>query len=146
MSAVASGSGRPGRNPLTLAAHRGLSEQMRDTVAQLTLTSGTQGLRALRERRIRVISPDQATNRTIQQAYIADGVKTICFVPITFRNEAVGLLVLYHLTHRAWPREERELAGAFADQMAVAIATRASTKVSRASSPGCARSATWPSA
>ena len=111
-----------GPNPLTLAAHRGLSEQMRDTVAQLTLTSGTQGLRALRERRIRVISPDQATNRTIQQAYIADGIKTICFVPITFRNEAVGLLVLYHLTHRPWPREERELAGAFADQMAVAIA------------------------
>ncbi len=111
-----------GPNPLVLAAHRGLSQEMRDTVAKLTETSGTQGLRAMRERRIVVISPDQATNKTIQQAYMADGIKTICFVPITFRKEAVGLLVMYHLTHRAWPREERELAGAFADQMAVAIA------------------------
>jgi diguanylate cyclase (GGDEF)-like protein/excisionase family DNA binding protein len=112
---------QPGPHRLRLAAYRGLSQGMRDTVAKLTTTSETMGMRALRDRRIRVITSDQATNRTIRRAYDNDMIKTICFVPITFRNEAVGLLVLYHLTHRAWPREERELAGAFADQMAVAI-------------------------
>ena len=112
---------QPGPHPLRLAAFRGLSEDMRDTVARLTTTSETMGMRALRERRIRVIRSDQATDRTMRRAYADDKLKTICFVPIIFRNEAVGLLVLYHLTQRAWPREERELAGAFADQMAVAI-------------------------
>ena len=113
---------QPGTHPLALAAYRGLSERMRDTVAQLTQSSGTMGLRAIRERHIRVIGPDQASNRTIRQAYVNDGIKTICFVPVIFRDEAVGLIVLYHRSHRAWPRDERELAGAFADQVAVAIA------------------------
>ncbi len=112
---------QPGPRPLHLAAYRGLSQSMLDTVAHLTHTSGTMGLRAIRERRIRVIGVDQATNKLIRRAYVNDGIKTICFVPVIFQGEAVGLLVLYHRTHRAWPREERELAGAFADQMAVAI-------------------------
>ncbi|HEX7471878.1 MAG TPA: diguanylate cyclase [Candidatus Limnocylindrales bacterium] len=113
---------QPGTHPLVLAAHRGLSQEMRDTVAQLTQASGTMGLRAIRERRIRVIRPDQATHRPIREAYRAAGIETICFVPIIFRDEAVGLITLYHRSAHAWPREERELAGAFADQMAVAIA------------------------
>ena len=113
---------RPEEHPFELAAYRGLSEEMRDIVAGLTEASGTQGVQSVRDRRIRVIGVDQATNQVIRKAYLNDGVKTICFVPITFRDEALGILVLYHRTDRAWPREERELAGAFADQMAVAIA------------------------
>lgn len=113
---------QPGNHPLVIAAHRGLSQQMRDTVAELTQTSGTMGLRAIRERRIRVIRPDQATHQPIREAYRAEGIQTICFVPIIFREEALGLIVLYHRGPHAWPREEREFAGAFADQMAVAIA------------------------
>jgi diguanylate cyclase (GGDEF)-like protein/PAS domain S-box-containing protein len=39
-----------------------------------------------------------------------------------FRDEPLGLLVLYHHTAHDWPTEELDLAGTFADQMASAIA------------------------
>ncbi len=38
-----------------------------------------------------------------------------------FRDEALGLLVLYHGAVREWTTDETELARSFADQMAVAI-------------------------
>jgi len=57
----------------------------------------------------------------IRAIYRRAGIRTICFVPIIFRDTPLGLLVLYHSTDRAWTADETELVRAFADQIATAI-------------------------
>src|SRR5436309_7279479 len=79
-------------------------------------------MRAINQRSVRVIGPRGAATPELRRVYLADGIQTICFVPIVFRDEPLGLLVLYHQSRHAWPTEELELARAFGDQMAAAIA------------------------
>jgi diguanylate cyclase (GGDEF)-like protein/PAS domain S-box-containing protein len=112
----------PGEFPFHLAAQRGIPRALHEEVARIAKDGDTAGARAVRDRQIRVLAPETATSPELARIYRDAGMKTICFVPIVFRGEALGLLVLYHSTEHEWPEEERDLARAFADQMAVAIA------------------------
>ena len=110
-------------HPFQLAAHRGLSPAIRQAVSGLTMASRATGVQVVRDRKLRVLQ-DAATSATaaeMRRAYAADGIETVCFVPVVFRDRMLGLLVLYHEKRREWPAEELELAAAFADQMASAI-------------------------
>ncbi len=110
-------------HPFALAAHRGLSPTIRQAVSGLTMASRATGVQVVRDRKLRVLQ-DAATSATaaeMRRAYAADGIETVCFVPVVFRDRMLGLLVLYHEKRREWPAEELELAAAFADQMASAI-------------------------
>ena len=77
---------------------------------------------ALRERRVRVLAGDlRGTVPDLRRMYRADGLRTMCYVPIVFRDEVLGLLVLYHRTEYAWSTDETDLARAFGDHIAVAM-------------------------
>ncbi len=77
---------------------------------------------ALRRGRVRVLDRAmRSTTPELRAVYRGIGVQTVCFVPIVFGEEALGLLVLYHRESYAWTADERALARAFGDQMATAI-------------------------
>jgi diguanylate cyclase (GGDEF)-like protein len=108
--------------PLELAAQRGLPAVIVDAVTSLPRDARTAGMDALRMRRVRVL--DRAmrqTTSTLREVYRAIGVGSICFVPLVFGDEVLGLLVLYHREAYEWTPSERTLARAFGDQMATAI-------------------------
>ena len=108
--------------PLTLVAQRGLSEEIIAIVDTLPRDAQTAGMGALRERIVRVIDGDLSpTPPRLRTIYRRAGVRTICFVPIVFRDVPLGLLVLYHMTDYAWTADETDLARAFADHIATAI-------------------------
>ncbi|MEP6638444.1 MAG: diguanylate cyclase, partial [Chloroflexota bacterium] len=108
--------------PLRLVAQRGLSGEILELVGTLSRDANTAGMLALQEREVRVLSGDLATTLPrLRTIYRRAGVRTICFVPIVFRDVPLGLLVLYHNTDHAWTAEETDLARAFADHMATAI-------------------------
>ena len=112
----------PGPTPLHLAAQRGLSPAMLDVVARLPSDAKTLGMTALRERRVRVMTGDlRGTVADLRRMYRSDGMRTMCYVPIVFRDEILGLLVLYHRTDYAWSTDETDLARAFGDHIAVAM-------------------------
>lgn len=113
-----------GPNPLELAAERDLGDRLRAVAAGVS--SGDRdsaALRAIRERSIVVLSDParQGTSQEIREAHAAEGIGTLCFVPIIFQNQPLGLLALYHHARHPWPDEELELARGFADQLATAI-------------------------
>ena len=109
-------------SPLTLVAQRGLSEEIIAIIDTLPRDAQTAGMGALRERTVRVIDGDLSPPRPGSgRSTGAAGVRTICFVPIVFRDVPLGLLVLYHMTDYAWTADETDLARAFADHIATAI-------------------------
>ena len=63
----------------------------------------------------------RTTTPELRAVYLGIGVRTVCFVPLVFGDEPLGLLVLYHREAYAWTSDERALARAFGDQMATAI-------------------------
>jgi diguanylate cyclase (GGDEF)-like protein/excisionase family DNA binding protein len=108
--------------PLALAAQRGLSRRILDGVAALPREADTLGMRAIREARVFVLGEAlDGTSPELQRAYRDAGVRTICFVPIVFRDEPLGLLVLYHHRSYDWTDDETGLARSFADAMAAAL-------------------------
>ena len=109
-------------HPFTLAAQEGLSEQIRDWVASLTADSAAAGLTAIRERRV-VTVRDVAveTSGSIRTNYLRNGIRSICLAPLIYRDEPVGLYVLYHDEIHDWTEEEAALARGVADQMATAV-------------------------
>ncbi|MEO5964279.1 MAG: EAL domain-containing protein, partial [Candidatus Limnocylindrales bacterium] len=58
----------------------------------------------------------------VSDIYRRLGYRTINFVPLLFRQEPVGLLVLYHRSPYDWTPDELELCTTFASQMATAVA------------------------
>ena len=115
--------------PLTLAAQRGLSSAMLELIASLPRDAQTVGMTAIRERHVTVLAGDlEGTVPRLQRMYRAEGIRSMCFVPIVFRDEALGLLVLYHRTDYDWSDDETDLARSFADHIAIAIGTRASPR------------------
>jgi len=110
--------------PFRLAAHRGLSPGLREATTRTTLADDDALVTCVRERQIQVLrDPAQgAGTSATRAAEQRDGIRTACFVPIVFGDSALGVLALYHSTDRAWPAEELELARAFADQVASAVA------------------------
>ena len=110
--------------PLSLAAQRGLPPVILDAVSALTPDANTAGMDALRARRVRVLGRSmRATVPSLRQVYRSIGVGSICFVPLVYGDEALGLLVLYHRETYRWTGSERALARAFGDHMATAIGT-----------------------
>src|SRR6478736_8230388 len=111
-----------GPRPLRLVAQRGLSPEILEIIATLPRDARTVGMDALRERQVRVLGGSlETTIPAVRAAYRRAGVRTICFVPIVFRDAPLGLLVLYHRSDHDWTPDETELARAFADHMATAI-------------------------
>ncbi len=112
-----------GEYPFAEAAIHGLSRPFLDAVRGLHWDSGGIGLRAIRDRHPYVMAHadvDLAAG-PMQSLYAAEGVSTVCLVPLIANDEAVGILGLYHVGDRPWPSEEVALAQAFANQAAVAI-------------------------
>lgn len=109
--------------PFRVAAQHELSEDFLAHVAALRGNEDSIGLRALKERRphwMRNADTDQGIGM-LRETYAAEGIRTVCLVPLVGGNERLGLLGLYHRRDRTWPAEEVALAQAFADQAAVAI-------------------------
>ncbi len=108
--------------PLDMAAQRGLSPEMLDVVASIPREASTIGLNAIRDRRVLVLDGHmRGIVPRLARMYRAEGIRTICCVPIVFRDEPLGLLVLYHRTAYAWTSEELGLARAFGDHIAIAM-------------------------
>jgi diguanylate cyclase (GGDEF)-like protein len=110
-------------HPLVLAAHHGVSDDILTWVSSLAANSSARGLQALRSRKVLALRDAIAETRKTgaHDRYVRNGIGSVCFVPIVFRDEALGLLVLYDRAVRQWTADETELARSFADQMAVAI-------------------------
>ena len=111
-------------HPFRPAALRGLGDEFRAVVNQLTLASEAIGVRAVRERRSLVVrdADAHAGIGILQEAYRREGIKTACLVPLVSNDRSVGLIGLYHLQDHAWPADELALVQSFANQAAVAIA------------------------
>ena len=108
--------------PLALAAQRGLSDEIVTAITSLARDANTAGMDALRTRRVRVL--DQAMRSTLpalRAIYRKIGVNSVCFIPLVYGEETLGLLVLYHREPYKWTADERGLARAFGDHMATAI-------------------------
>ncbi len=114
---------QPGDQPFALAAQRNLSSRLVAAVGRIRRDRDTAGWQALKQRRARVLAAPFGRSQTPELAriYRAEGIRTVCFIPIASQEEPLGLLVLYHRTARAWPPDELDMARAFADQMATAI-------------------------
>ena len=111
----------PGRHPLRLAAHRDLDPELIDAIAALDQGDDAAGMRAIAERRPLVLARPEAAPR-FAEIYVRLGFRTINFVPLVFRDEPVGLLILYHRAPYDWSRDELELCSSFAGGMATAVA------------------------
>ncbi len=111
-----------GPKPLRLAAQRGLSPEMLDAIADLPRDASTTGMTAVRERQVAVLSGDlSGTLPALRTIYERAGIRTVCFVPIIFREQPLGLLVLYHPMAYPWTADETDLARAFGDHIAIAM-------------------------
>ena len=109
-------------HPFSLAAQQGLSEEIQDWVASLTADAPAAGLKAIRERRVvtvRDVSADMSGS--IRANYLRNGIRSICLAPLIYRDEPVGLFVLYHDEVHEWTADEAALARGVADQMATAV-------------------------
>ena len=109
--------------PFELAIHHGLGDAFLAQVAELPKDADTIGIRALQERRAKTMSrvDEEQGIGLLGETYAAEGIRTVCLVPLVGRDEPLGLLGLYHRSDRTWPDEEVALVQAFADQAAVAI-------------------------
>ncbi len=110
--------------PFHLAAQRGLSPDLRQATTRLTSGDDEAIVRCVRDLRIEVlVDPGRRAGQpALRAAYLRDRIATACFVPIVFGEAALGVVAVDHETERAWPDEELEIARAFADQVASAIA------------------------
>jgi diguanylate cyclase (GGDEF)-like protein/excisionase family DNA binding protein len=108
--------------PFTLAVERQVPGDILAVVAALARDEDAAGVRALRSRSVIVHDVRVAfTAAALHVAYERAGIQSVCFIPIVFRDEPLGLLVLYHDQPYDWSADEMELARSFADGMAIAI-------------------------
>jgi len=111
------------RHPFTLAAQHGLSDEVIGWVSSLRADATAAGLQAIRIREV-VTLTDTRTDTQIAEVrdlYARNGIRSVCFAPMIFRDEPVGLLVLYQDAVHIWSDDETALARGFADQMATAV-------------------------
>jgi GAF domain-containing protein len=111
----------PGLHPLRIAAHHGLPADMIAAGEATTRDDPILGRRAIDERRIIVLDRPE-TAPYFADLYAREGFRVVTFVPLVVRDEALGLLVLYHRTPHTWTPDELELCTTFASQMAIAVA------------------------
>jgi diguanylate cyclase (GGDEF)-like protein len=110
----------PNPHPLRLAASRNLAPELVEAVAAVARDEPVVGLLALDSRLPIVLErPDEAPH--FGALYRGQGFRTAAFVPLLFRDEAVGLLALYHRVTYDWTPDELELCATFGAQMAIAV-------------------------
>jgi diguanylate cyclase (GGDEF)-like protein len=109
--------------PFTLAAQNGVGDEVLDWVSNLPATAPAAGLVAIRKREVVVLRDAmvETTTTQVRDIYERNGIRSVCFAPIIFRDEPLGLLVLYHDAVHDWTADETALARGFADQLAAAI-------------------------
>lgn len=102
---------------------RNLSAEFLRRSADLTPTSRAIGVQALEQRRPLWMRDAHVDARVgeMRAAYAAEGIRTVCMLPLISQGHGLGVIGLYHDNDRVWPEEEVALAQAFADQAAVAI-------------------------
>ena len=112
-----------GVHPFRVAAFRGLGDAFHADSRKLRWDSQTVGVQAIRDRRTIVTrnvgSP--ANVGAMQSAYLREGIRTACLVPLVSHDQALGVIGLYHTRDHDWPEDEVALAQSFANQAAVAI-------------------------
>jgi diguanylate cyclase (GGDEF)-like protein len=110
-------------HPLTLAAQHGLSDEVLGWVSSLTPDDATAGLMAIRDGDVVTLADTLVETPTdeVRDMYARNGIRSVCFAPMIFRDEPVGLLVLYQDAIHVWSDEETALARGLADQMATAV-------------------------
>jgi diguanylate cyclase (GGDEF)-like protein len=109
-----------GEHPLRLAASRNLDDEVVAAVAAVRHGQPVVGLFAIEERRP-VVLEDPGQAPLFGAIYARQGFRTVAAVPLVFRDEAVGLLVLYHRVAYDWTPDELELCATFGAQMAIAV-------------------------
>ncbi len=111
------------RHPFTLAAQHGLSDEVMAWVSALSADANPIGLQAIRLREVVTLSDALTDNLTeeVRDLYARNGIRSVCFAPMIFRDEPVGLLVLYQDAVHVWSEDEIALARGFAAQMATAV-------------------------
>ena len=121
-----------GPTVLSFAAARGLDDEIIDAIGRLPRDTVSAGMAAIRERRVRVLDRGlRNTTPELRDIYRRLGVRSICYVPIVFGDEPLGLLVLYHRGDHVWTPDELDLARAFGDHMATAIGSARLAESSR---------------
>jgi diguanylate cyclase (GGDEF)-like protein len=111
------------RNPFSLSAHHGLSDEVITWVSTLQADAPAAGLHAIRTRQVVTLTDTlvDTPTRDVRDLYARNGIRSVCFAPMIFRDEPVGLLVLYQDVVHPWSEEETALARGLADQMATAV-------------------------
>ncbi len=111
------------RRPFTIAAQHGLSDEVTGWVSTLVPDAPASGLLAIRTRTVVTLADTELDTPTddVRDLYLRNGIRSVCFAPMIFRDEPVGLLVLYQDAVHVWSDEETTLARGFADQMATAV-------------------------
>jgi diguanylate cyclase (GGDEF)-like protein len=110
-------------HPFSLAAQHGLSPAVIEWVSSLEMDSPAVGLVAVRTGTVTTLRDTQVdlVDPEIRAIYAGNDIRSVCFAPIVFRDEPLGLVVLYHDAIHDWTDAETALARGFADQMAAAI-------------------------
>ena len=109
--------------PLELAAGRELPDEVVAYIGTFTSSSDTAGVRAIRSRKVAVFRDldDPSFPRELRDLYRKHGIASVCFVPVVFRGESQGIIVLYHGTRHDWTPDEVNLARGFADGIATGL-------------------------
>ncbi|TAK01815.1 MAG: EAL domain-containing protein [Chloroflexota bacterium] len=109
--------------PLELAASRNVPTGIIDYVGALPVDADTTGLRALREGAVLVVRPstDPGIPARLREIYLANSVATVCYVPVVFRGDPLGIIVLYHHRTHEWSADDVSLARSFGDSIAAAL-------------------------
>ncbi len=109
--------------PLELAAARNLPDDVAAFVGQLAASADTAGLRAIHDGTTVVFRglQDAVVAPELREIYGRLGIASAAFVPVVFRGESQGVLVLYHDARHDWTPEEIDLARGFADGVATAL-------------------------
>lgn len=109
--------------PLTLAAGRGVPDEIVRTVESATIDSNLAGVRALLADEIATYDDvgDAGITAEMREAYAQQGICALTFIPASFRGDPLALIVLYHREPQAWSASDLALARSFGDTVALAI-------------------------
>jgi len=109
--------------PLELAASRDLPDEIVAHIRSLPATADTAGVRAIRTGKVLAFRDADAPgiSADLRRLYRELGIATACFVPVVFRGEPQGVIVLYHGARHDWTPDEVALARSFADGIATAL-------------------------
>ena len=110
-------------HPLELAASRNVPDEIVSYVHDLRADADTGGVRALLDGRVLVFrnADDPGIAAGLRELYLANGIATVCFVPVVFRGDPQGLIVLYHHQSHDWTADDVSLARSFGDSIATAL-------------------------